>query len=86
VNSIIIKTKNMENLQSNMLELASNLAHDRTFYESGDILYNEDEMYQEGGENYTEEIQERFNDWYGFYLSEIEKVFNPSETEAHPNY
>ena len=76
----------MENLQSKMLELASNLAHDRTFYESGDMCMNEDEMYQEGGENYTEEIQERFNDWYDFYLTEIEKIFNPIELNPHPNF
>ena len=76
----------MKNLQSKMLELASNLAHDRTFYESGDIIMNEDEMYQEGGENYTEEIQDRFNSYYDFYLTEIEKVFIPVDTEAHPNY
>jgi hypothetical protein len=45
-------------------------------YESGDICNNEDEMYDDpvdGVQTYTEEIQDRFNEWYDFYLSEIEK-------------
>jgi hypothetical protein len=54
------------------IELASELAHDRTLYESGDIRNNEDEMYE--GENYKEEIQDRFNDWYDYYLTKIESV------------
>lgn len=52
-----------------MIELASELAHDRTLYESG---YNETDMYE--GENYTEEIQERFNEWYDYYLTKIESI------------
>jgi hypothetical protein len=76
----------MENLQLQMLELASKLAHDRTFYDSGDICISEDEMYDEGGQNYTEEIQERYNDYYDFYLTEIEKVFNPQILNPHPNF
>ena len=55
----------------NALELASELAHNRTLYESGDICNNEDEMYN--GENYTDEIQERFNQWYDYYLTKIEE-------------
>lgn len=60
----------------NVLELASELAHIRTFQESGDIISNEDDMYQDINAEvlmYTEEIQERFNDWYDFYLGEINK-------------
>ena len=59
------------NITINALELASELAHDRTFYDSGDICNNEDEMYD--GENYTDEIQERFNQWYDYYLTKIEQ-------------
>lgn len=59
------------NITINALELASELAHDRTFYDSGDICNNEDEMYN--GENYTDEIQERFNQWYDYYLTKIEQ-------------
>lgn len=55
-----------------MIELASELAHDRTLYESGDICNNEDDMYN--GENYTEEIQDRFNEWYDYYLTKIESI------------
>ena len=55
-----------------MIELASELAHDRTLYESGDICNNENDMYN--GENYTEEIQDRFNEWYDYYLTKIESV------------
>ena len=46
----------------NIVELASNLAHNRTLYESGDICQNEDDMYisiNEQEEVYKEEIQER---------------------------
>lgn len=56
----------------NIVELASELAHNRTLYESRDICNNEDEMYE--GENYTEEIQDRFNHWYDYYLTKIESV------------
>jgi hypothetical protein len=58
--------------QEQKIELACELAHDRTLYESGDICNNEDEMYE--GENYKEEIQDRFNDWYDYYLTKIESV------------
>ena len=54
------------------LELACDLAHSRTLYESGDICNSEDDMYD--GENYTEEIQDRFNDWYDYYLTQIDKI------------
>lgn len=59
----------------NKLELAAELAHNRTLYESGDICSNEDDMYEinDGVESYTEEIQDRFNEWYDYYLMEIEK-------------
>ena len=62
-------------IKINALELAAELAHNRTLYESGDICRNEDEMYEinDGVESYTEEIQERFNGWYDDYLGEIEK-------------
>lgn len=63
-------------MELNPIELASELAHNRTFYESGDICNNEDDMYVDLGEDgtiYTEEIQDRFNQWYGYYLTEIEK-------------
>jgi hypothetical protein len=64
----------------NAIELASNLAHNRTFYESGDICNNEDDMYEdpndEDGTVYTDEIQDRFNNWYDYYLGEIEKCDN----------
>ena len=59
----------------NVIELACELAHIRTFQDSGDIINNEDDMFQitEEGYFYTEEIQDRFNDWYDFYLGEINK-------------
>jgi len=42
----------------NVIELACELAHTRTFQESGDIINNEDDMFQitEEGYFYTEEI------------------------------
>ena len=67
---VTYKPTNMTTEQ--MIELASELAHDRTLYESGDICNNEDEMYE--GENYTEEIQNRFNEWYDYYLTKIESI------------
>ena len=60
----------------NKLELAAELAHIRTLYESGDICNNEDDMFIDnnyGLQVYTEEIQDRFNEWYDYYLGEIEK-------------
>jgi hypothetical protein len=60
----------------NLLELASELAHSRTLYESGDICNNEDDMFEDINADvltYKEEIQDRFNEWYDYYLSEIEK-------------
>lgn len=64
---------------SKILELASELAHNRTFYESGDIIQNEDEMYQDINLKvltYKEEIQERFDSWYDYYYSIIKKVIS----------
>ena len=68
----------MSNIKINYIELASELAHNRTLYESRDICNNEDDMYEIPDSkcpthdlHYTEEIQERFNIWYDYYLSEI---------------
>jgi hypothetical protein len=63
-------------IKLNLLELASELAHSRTLYESGDICNNEDDMFEDINADvltYKEEIQDRFNEWYDYYLSEIEK-------------
>jgi hypothetical protein len=62
---------------SELLELASNLAHTRTFYESGDICDNEDDMYVDPNAEitiYKDKIQDRFLTWYDFYLTEIKQV------------
>lgn len=67
----------------NPIELASELAHNRTFYESGDICSNEDDMFVDMEAEvltYTEEIQNRFNSWYDYYLTEIEKYDENDET------
>jgi hypothetical protein len=61
----------------NIVELASELAHNRTLYESGDICNNEDEMYVEGNPDYLvykDEIQERFNNWYDEYFTIISDI------------
>ena len=63
-------------IRINVIELASELAHSRTLYESGDICNNEDDMFNDpidGVQTYKEEIQDRFNQWYDYYLTEIEK-------------
>jgi hypothetical protein len=63
-------------IKINAIELASELAHSRTLYESGDICNNEDDMFDDPEDEihtYKEEIQDRFNDWYDYYLTEIEK-------------
>jgi hypothetical protein len=60
----------------NVIELACELAHSRTFDESGDIINNEDDMFEtheDGTQYYKEEIQDRFNHWYDYYLGEINK-------------
>lgn len=72
----------MNEININIIELASNLAHNRTLYESGDICNNEDEMFKQKSDydydpdclSYTEEIQERFNEWYDYYFNEIYKI------------
>jgi len=56
-----------DNVSVNIVELASNLAHERTFAESKDICKTEDDMWEEDTEGcfiYKEEIQDRFNEWY----------------------
>lgn len=63
-------------IKINVIELASELAHSRTLYESGDICNNEDDMFNDpidGVQTYKEEIQDRFNEWYDYYLTEIKK-------------
>jgi hypothetical protein len=63
-------------IRINVIELASELAHSRTLYESGDICNNEDDMFNDpidGVQTYKEEIQDRFNEWYDYYLTEIKK-------------
>jgi hypothetical protein len=60
-----------------LLELASDLAHERTLCESSDICNDEDDMYVDPSAKstmYKEEIQDRFNDWYDYYLSRIKNV------------
>jgi hypothetical protein len=63
-------------IKINVIELASELAHSRTLHESGDICNNEDDMFDDpvdGVQIYKEEIQDRFNEWYDYYLTEIKK-------------
>jgi hypothetical protein len=58
----------------NEVELATNLAHDRTLFESQDICRNQDDMFVDINADeltYTDEIQERFNEWYDFYYNHI---------------
>lgn len=65
-----------EEVKVNIIELACELAHTRTLYESGDICNNEDDMFENPTDTiqvYKEEVQDRFNNWYDYYLSEIEK-------------
>ena len=64
-------------VDSRTIELASNLAHNRTLAESGDICKNEDDMYLDINAEtltYTQEIQDRFNHWYDYYYTEINKL------------
>lgn len=71
----------------NVEELASNLAHNRTLTESGDICNNEDDMYTTESTDddnliYKEEIQDRFNNWYDYYYTEIMKAQEPKPTDV----
>ena len=62
-----------------ILELASDLAHDRTLYESGDICSSKDDMFEDINSDvltYKDEIQDRFNEWYDYYLTKIESINN----------
>jgi hypothetical protein len=71
----------------NVIELASELAHNRTFYERGDICNNEDDMYNEinGEYFYKDEIQQTFNHWYDYYFTEIEKCKEECKDESSRN-
>lgn len=65
---------------SKYIELASKFAHDRTFHESSDIINNEDEMYtKENPLKYTKEIQNRFDQWYDYYLSYTIKILRDEQ-------
>ena len=63
----------------NIVELASELAHERMKMELG---ASEDEVWvtptdTDGDDNvliYIEEAQDSFNDWYDYYYTQIEKV------------
>lgn len=66
-------------MEINEIELASNLAHDRTAFEliSNEILNNKDEMYKNINAEtleYTEDVQITFNEWYDYYLTKIENT------------
>ena len=70
-------------IKINVVEAASELAHNRTFFESGDVLQNQDDMYKDIDSDvleYKEEIQDRFNGWYDYYFGEICKCVNIDKT------
>lgn len=63
---------------SQILELASNLAHNRTLHEldicsENPLIYTKNEN---GDSIYKQGIQNEFNIWYEYYLDEINKVIN----------
>tara|TARA_R110002020_G_scaffold170483_2_gene360197 strand:+ start:333 stop:749 length:417 start_codon:yes stop_codon:yes gene_type:complete len=61
-------------LKINILELASELAHEQVVKEmdsTGSAIYQIDSS---GDERYTEEAQDEFNDWYDHYWTIIEKA------------
>lgn len=72
----------MENLtvsRSQIMELACELAHERTKANllSEEVIFTEDCMYQEdenGNWVYTEIVQDEFNNQYDYYLSTIENI------------
>ncbi len=63
----------------NEIELASNLAHNATWEVFSNVLSCEDDLFEsDGGDDddcvvYKENIQDIFNKWYDFFISEIEK-------------
>lgn len=70
-----MEKKDLNTIFLNKLELASELAHSRTLYESGDICECEDDMYEDINAEaliYKDVIQDRFNAFYDFYLTVIE--------------
>jgi hypothetical protein len=63
--------------QSDVLELASELAHNATKVSlnivDSAVMYIEDEN---GNHVYTDEIQDEFNSHYDYYLTMIEQTLN----------
>jgi hypothetical protein len=57
----------------NIVELASELAHERMKMELG---ASEDEVWVDDEDclTYLEEAQDSFNEWYDYYYTQIEKV------------
>jgi hypothetical protein len=68
----------------NPLELASELAHLRVLAEGKDL--NESNMYVEDTEGvliYKDDIQDRFNIWYDFYLDHITEATKSALPDSH---
>jgi hypothetical protein len=64
-----------ETLRINKIEVACELAHDRTQLEL-DII-DSSEMYEYETQEcfiYKEHIQEHFNRWYDYYLTKLEEL------------
>jgi hypothetical protein len=71
-----IKNLNM-NKTINIVELASELAHERMKMEIGaeeDEVWIEDGILKDDCLIYTDEAQDSFNEWYDYYYTQIEKL------------
>ena len=62
-------------IKVNLVELASELANDRTFQDLTSEYMGEAEIYKTDGNivQYTEYAQNVFNDWYDYYYDFISK-------------
>ena len=68
----------------NPLELASELAHLRVLAENPSLV--EEDLWEESTPScliYKEEIQDRFNIWYEFYLDHIEETTKSALPDSH---
>lgn len=66
-------------IKINIVQTATELAHERLLENYTDIQYNEEVVYEQDEDDeeitrYTEEAQKIFDSWYDYYYDKLEKL------------